>query len=196
MDMLQSAVRLHHQGQLREAENIYKCILASEPNHPEACQFLGELALQRRIIIHSIKVFGKAIAVQPGYLEASFIRENFLKPWGEDKGEVSFSQENEKTVEQKKVLFGRQQILSIRGAIFLLTMLFCFPPLASPPLALLIGLIFAQVSGQPFPFLNSKVTSLLLKASVVGLGFGINFSSAVQAGSDGMLFTFFRSSLR
>lgn len=191
IDMLQSAVRLHHQGQLREAEDIYKCILASEPYHPEAGKFLGEIALQRRRIIHSIELFDKEIAVQPGYLEAGFVRENLLKTWGEDKGEVSFSRKNERTVAQKRTLFDRQQILSIRGAIFLLATLFCFTPFASPPLALLIGLIVAQFIGQPFPFLNSKVTSLLLKVSVVGLGFGINFSSAVHAGSDGLLFTFF-----
>ena len=191
MDMLQSAVRLHHQGQLREAEDLYNRILTAEPNHPEAFRFLGEIARQRRSFIHSIELFDKAIAVEPGYLEVGFVRENLLKTWGEDKGEVSFSRKNERTVAQKKTLFDRQQILSIRGAIFLLATLFCFTPFTSPPLALLIGLIVAQFIGQPFPFLNSKVTSLLLKGSVVGLGFGINFSSAVHAGSDGLLFTFF-----
>ncbi|NTU50222.1 MAG: putative sulfate exporter family transporter, partial [Desulfobulbaceae bacterium] len=56
-------------------------------------------------------------------------------------------------------------------------------------LPIFLGLVVAQVIGHPFQQVNHKVTSLLLKVSVVGLGFGINFQSALKAGSDGFLFT-------
>ncbi|NTW49077.1 MAG: putative sulfate exporter family transporter [Chlorobiales bacterium] len=78
---------------------------------------------------------------------------------------------------------------TIREIIFLLVIFLCLTPWASPPLALLLGLIVAQVIGHPFQHVSHKVTSFLLKASVVGLGFGINFQSALKAGSDGFLFT-------
>ena len=65
----------------------------------------------------------------------------------------------------------------------------CLTPLIGPPLALLLGLIMAQTIGHPFLAYNHKATNWLLKASVVGLGFGMNAYSAVQAGKDGILFT-------
>ncbi|NTV93186.1 MAG: putative sulfate exporter family transporter, partial [Chlorobiaceae bacterium] len=40
--------------------------------------------------------------------------------------------------------------ITIREIIFLLLALFCLTPWASPPLALFLGLIAAQVTGNPF----------------------------------------------
>ena len=61
----------------------------------------------------------------------------------------------------------------------------------SAPIALLLGLILAQITGIPFPrfFKDYKVTPRLLQYSVVGLGFGMNIYSAVAAGRQGVLFT-------
>lgn len=73
--------------------------------------------------------------------------------------------------------------------IFILCMAFCITPFASPAIALLAGLIFAQFVGHPYPHLNHKATNLLLQVSVVGLGFGMNVHSALQAGKEGVLFT-------
>ena len=52
-----------------------------------------------------------------------------------------------------------------------------------------MGLVIAQFIGNPYLHLNHKATSLLLQISVVGLGFGMNVHSAVQAGREGILFT-------
>ena len=73
--------------------------------------------------------------------------------------------------------------------IFLAAALLCLTPLVGPPLALLLGLVIAQTIGHPFLAYNHKATNWLLKISVVGLGFGMNAYSAVQAGKDGILFT-------
>nr|WP_232335625.1 putative sulfate exporter family transporter [Mucilaginibacter arboris] len=59
----------------------------------------------------------------------------------------------------------------------------------SPPLALVLGLIIAQTIKHPYLHLNHQATNLLLKVSVVGLGFGMNIFSAMQAGREGVLFT-------
>lgn len=59
----------------------------------------------------------------------------------------------------------------------------------SPPIALLLGLVLANLSGHPFLHLNHNATNILLQISVVGLGFGMNINSALAAGKEGFLFT-------
>jgi uncharacterized integral membrane protein (TIGR00698 family) len=59
----------------------------------------------------------------------------------------------------------------------------------SPPIALLLGLVLANLSGHPFLHLNHKATNILLQVSVVGLGFGMNINTALSAGKVGFLFT-------
>jgi uncharacterized integral membrane protein (TIGR00698 family) len=76
-----------------------------------------------------------------------------------------------------------------RKIIFILAILICLSPVTSPPIALLLGLILAQLIENPFLHLNHKAINWLLKISVVGLGFGMNIFSAIQAGRQGILFT-------
>lgn len=73
--------------------------------------------------------------------------------------------------------------------IFVVLLLFCTTIFVSPPIALVLGLIVANLFGHPFLELNHKVTNYLLQFSVVGLGFGMNVHSAVSAGKEGFLFT-------
>lgn len=79
--------------------------------------------------------------------------------------------------------------ITTREVIFLLTLVFCLSPFISPPIALLLGIVIAQFVGHPYLHLNHKATHLLLQFSVVGLGFGMNVDTALQAGKDGVLFT-------
>ncbi|KIO75221.1 membrane protein [Pedobacter lusitanus] len=82
-----------------------------------------------------------------------------------------------------------QMSLTTRKIIFILAALCCLLPFMSPPLALLLGLIVAQIMEHPFLHLNHRATNWLLKLAVVGLGFGMNLSSALAAGREGFLFT-------
>lgn len=75
----------------------------------------------------------------------------------------------------------------IRIAIFIALLLFCVTPWCSPPIALALGLVLALTLGSPFK--TAKQTKLLLQASVVGLGFGMNLQKVVAAGRTGILFT-------
>jgi len=59
----------------------------------------------------------------------------------------------------------------------------------SAPAALFTGLIFSFLFGNPFSEITKKGTGLLLRASVVGLGFGIHADKALEAGSKGFIFT-------
>jgi len=72
---------------------------------------------------------------------------------------------------------------------FLLIASLCLTPHISPPIALAIGLVVAQLIGNPFSSLSHKAVNWLLKVAVVGLGFGMSVSSALQAGKEGFLFT-------
>lgn len=75
--------------------------------------------------------------------------------------------------------------------VFISCIILCLSSLVSPTLALLLGIIVAQFTGHPYMVLNHKGTSLLLQFSVVGLGFGMNVHSALQAGREGVIFTIF-----
>ncbi|WP_374361152.1 YeiH family protein [Cloacibacterium sp.] len=79
--------------------------------------------------------------------------------------------------------------ITTREVIFLLAVVLCLSPLISPPIALLMGLIIAQFIGHPYLHLNHKAAHILLQVSVVGLGFGMNVTSALKAGKEGILFT-------
>ncbi len=74
-----------------------------------------------------------------------------------------------------------------RETIFIIVLLLI--PFLSPALALFAGLVVALTIGNPFIKHNGVFTKILLQASVVGLGFGMNLTEALQAGKTGALFT-------
>jgi uncharacterized integral membrane protein (TIGR00698 family) len=73
--------------------------------------------------------------------------------------------------------------------VFYLLIFACLTPFASPPLALVLGLIFTLTVGNPFAEKTAKYTKILLQASVVLLGFGMNLTAVYRAGKDGIAFT-------
>jgi uncharacterized integral membrane protein (TIGR00698 family) len=52
-----------------------------------------------------------------------------------------------------------------------------------------MGLVIAQTNGHPFIHLNQRAISILLQISVVGLGFGMNVFTAMQTGTESIMFT-------
>jgi uncharacterized integral membrane protein (TIGR00698 family) len=65
----------------------------------------------------------------------------------------------------------------------------CLFSIISPPIALLLGVLIVNIFGNPFLAFNHKAITFLLQFSVVGLGFGMNASSAISAGKEGFLLT-------
>jgi len=65
----------------------------------------------------------------------------------------------------------------------------CALPWVTPPVALFAGLVFAVFVGNTDAKRAAKVQKYLLQGSVVGLGFGIQFSAVVKAGSTGVVTT-------
>lgn len=82
-----------------------------------------------------------------------------------------------------------QQKEVLRRIAFVAAALACLTPWISPPIALAIGLVFGIIVGHPWPKQNSKATKVLLQASVVGLGFGMNMAAVIKAGREGIGFT-------
>ena len=79
---------------------------------------------------------------------------------------------------QKKLLL---QILFLALAVL------SFSPLVSPPIALLFGILFVNIFGKVLE--TDSFVKKLLQYSIIGLGFGINLNTAIEAGSQGFLFT-------
>lgn len=79
--------------------------------------------------------------------------------------------------------------LFLQQLIFGAVIVLCLFSLISPPIALLLGVLIVNVFGNPFLEFNHKAITFLLQFSVVGLGFGMNASSAISAGKEGFLLT-------
>jgi uncharacterized integral membrane protein (TIGR00698 family) len=73
--------------------------------------------------------------------------------------------------------------------LFLLCLLVSASSFVSPPVALAMGLVFGLTFTHPYGREAKKYSKLLLQASVVGLGFGMNLHQVVQAGRSGFVYT-------
>ena len=71
--------------------------------------------------------------------------------------------------------------------LFLALTVLSFSPLISPPIALLFGILFVNIFGKVLE--TDTFVKKLLQYSIIGLGFGINLNTAIEAGSQGFLFT-------
>lgn len=79
--------------------------------------------------------------------------------------------------------------IQLKKLLFIAISLFCLSPYCEAPVALLLGIVFSFTLGNPFLKYNGKATKILLQASVVGLGFGMNAIEALEVGKEGLIFT-------
>jgi uncharacterized integral membrane protein (TIGR00698 family) len=73
--------------------------------------------------------------------------------------------------------------------IFIAALLGCFSGWVSPPVALTAGIIFGLSLRHPYPEFSRRSARILLQASVVALGFGMNLHQVVEAGRSGFVYT-------
>ena len=73
--------------------------------------------------------------------------------------------------------------------IFFIGIILAASGLLSPPIALAAGLVFGFSFAHPFHIESKKLSKILLQASVVGLGFGMNLQQVIQAGRSGFIYT-------
>src|SRR3954469_21860663 len=76
--------------------------------------------------------------------------------------------------------------------IFVLALVFVAAPTpwTSPPIALLLGMMFGLTFVHPFPDASRNAGRYLLQLSVIGLGFGMNLHQVIAAGKSGFVYTF------
>ena len=73
--------------------------------------------------------------------------------------------------------------LKLKNAIFIVLFILCFFPFVNSSTALLIGFLTTMLMKEnPFGELSNLWSNYLLKASVIGLGFGINMEVLLTAG--------------
>jgi uncharacterized integral membrane protein (TIGR00698 family) len=75
--------------------------------------------------------------------------------------------------------------------VFLLCLLVSGCGLVSPPVALVIGLLFGLLMKHPYITETRRFSKWLLQGSVVGLGFGMNLHEVLRAGRSGFVYTIF-----
>jgi uncharacterized integral membrane protein (TIGR00698 family) len=73
--------------------------------------------------------------------------------------------------------------------VFLLGLLIAGSGFVSPPVALMGGIAFGFAVEHPLRAESAKLAKLLLQASVVMLGFGMNVAEVVHAGRSGFVYT-------
>jgi uncharacterized integral membrane protein (TIGR00698 family) len=69
--------------------------------------------------------------------------------------------------------------------------LILFTGLLNASVALFAGIVMGLTIGNPYPLRLGSITSLALKVSVVGLGFGINLYQVSETGTAGFFYTAF-----
>jgi uncharacterized integral membrane protein (TIGR00698 family) len=62
-------------------------------------------------------------------------------------------------------------------------------PFVSPPLALVLGVVFGLAFTHPYPTESRKLARTLLQISIVGLGFAMNLHQVLRAGRSGFVYT-------
>ncbi len=62
---LQSAIALHQQGHLAEAEALYQAILQVQPQHVDALQLLATLAAQQQRHVKAVELFNQVLDINP-----------------------------------------------------------------------------------------------------------------------------------
>lgn len=74
-------------------------------------------------------------------------------------------------------------------ALFFSAIILCASGYVSPPIALLLGLLFGLTLAHPFAAETRSFVKLLLQASVVLLGFAMDLQQVLRAGASGFVYT-------
>jgi protein O-GlcNAc transferase len=77
-EMLARAMGLHQNGRLTEAEPLYRQVLRTRPQHPEARHYLGILRFQQGRTSEALDLIAAVLAARPDYAEAHYNCGNIL----------------------------------------------------------------------------------------------------------------------
>ncbi|MDA8428622.1 MAG: putative sulfate exporter family transporter [Geobacteraceae bacterium] len=74
--------------------------------------------------------------------------------------------------------------------LFVAGLLVCCTPLVGTAMALIAGVLFSLLLGNPWPQKSAHVSKVILQLSVVGLGFGLGLGEVVRTGRESLVYSF------
>ena len=77
----------------------------------------------------------------------------------------------------------------IHRLLFVAVMAICATPWIGTATALILGIAFSLVLGNPWPQKSARLSKIILQLSVVGLGFGLSLGDVLQTGKSSILYT-------
>jgi len=80
-------------------------------------------------------------------------------------------------------------INSLRKGFFLVLLAMCATPSVDTASALVMGVSFALLLGNPWPQKSAHYSKMLLQGSVVGLGFGLSLGQVIQTGKTSLWYS-------
>ena len=92
-------------------------------------------------------------------------------------------------VEERKALGEGKFFQQRTRELFFVGIILCASGYISPPIALVLGLLYGLTLTHPYSAETQVLTKFLLQASVVLLGFGMNLAQVVRAGRSGFVYT-------
>ena len=81
-ELLAIAVQHHQAGRLQRAEQIYRQILAIEPNHADAIHLLGAIAFHLGNLVEAVACYRRALELKPDFAQAHSNLGNALRAQG------------------------------------------------------------------------------------------------------------------
>jgi uncharacterized integral membrane protein (TIGR00698 family) len=79
--------------------------------------------------------------------------------------------------------------MKFRKVLFTLCIAGCLFPQVGTATALISGIIFTLLIGNPWPNKSARLSKIILQVSVVGLGFGLSLGEVLQAGKNSVVYT-------
>ena len=112
---LQQGVAAHNQGNLQEAERLYRAILQVQPKHPDANHNLGLLAIAKNQPAVALPLFKLAVGVDPNieqfwlsYIEALIAEQHF------DDAKRALKKGKKKGVSKEKIKALTKNLMSVK----------------------------------------------------------------------------------
>lgn len=87
-----------------------------------------------------------------------------------------------------QTLSGKQAGSGIKQISFIMCLAICAWPSVGPSVALLSGIAFSLLLGNPWPVRSSSYSKVLLQISVVGLGFGLSLGRVIETGKASLVY--------
>jgi uncharacterized integral membrane protein (TIGR00698 family) len=77
----------------------------------------------------------------------------------------------------------------LRKVLFCACLALCAVPWIGTATALIMGMVFSLVLGNPWPRKSAHFSKIILQLSVVGLGFGLGLGEVIRTGRDSVVYT-------